>query len=1391
MPFDRPNAQTPQPALTGLMDLSRSDPDFFRETIPAAFRTENLIGSTFARQSAPRFETDDFGAPTRYLRDAGFDPLDESYLAGYEDHVDRFATILTRDQGEALRANIDRERADRETLDGSGVAGMAAMMAAGMLDPTVLIPVGGQVRKGASLLSNVSRFALAAGEGAAVAELGLHATQETRTLEESAFAIAGATFLGGVIGGVAHPFLKSTDGIAAAARVEDDMVMPREGEPDWADPMQALPDGEPMPAGHYSRGVDAGADVGAAARERPTLDEQAIEGVVARAIGNAVRLQDPVLRGITSRSLRHRELIEGLADIPAGLVKNEARYAIRTLPDGREQRYLVWGKRTEQSVESFIRRRDSHLGAAVTAADDAYARYLHGRDRKAGDILASGIRAVTRTLPDGKMSRPDFHDEVTRAMRRGDVHDIPEVEAAAQQLRREFFDPLKDEARDMGLFGYELRAAENPDDPPVLVPREPNVADTAQSWMPRVYNREKIEAERPAFTALIHEHFIAKRNEAARQAEALDRELAATREDAQNLLAEGRRVLAERGRVRREARSTIDKAERARQRAGAGQREAATQAADAGRRSEATDFDELSPLDAAYYRGLQADVARGHGTERPVTLTQFIRGLGGIRDVGGDLKAMDAHLRNLVNNKSGAPADDVALAASEAGYIGSRAPDGEIVRGSLNDLTEAIRDELAGRRVVSENLDGELIAYEDMLADLGDAVEQAGLDVRAMSVEDFASWMDGGSYRKATGWRRGKHVEALRREELTSRRLRAAQDKVEDAEFDLEDARLLARSLREGAPALTEQANELRKAFKAQRARARALAREHDLADYRAQKTDDELLEDARRTVDHVLGGASGRLSFDGPGARSRSSVTRRADAGGLSGRFKPRVLDIRDELLEPWLDDNLEHALRLTQRSMVPDMELIKRYGSVDLEVQLKEIAEDYDRLIAPADPGDVAGLSKKKQNALSDMEGVRDRLRGTYGLPADANGIPHRLARMAVSLNYLRLMGGVTISSLSDFPRAVMTHGIGNAFGPMVRALSGDLKAMRSMGQELMDAGPGFEMVLNNRAHAMADLMDDYGRHSKLERMVTAAQGHFGYASLIAPWNHAMKSISGFAVQNRVLRIIEDVAGGRVSRKDAAFLGRIGIGEDDARAMAREFARHGETENGQRLANSRAWANTELRERWLNAVRKEVDRLIVTPGLDKPLTASKDWGRVWLQFRSYNFAATQRVLIAYTQGLAARDAHAAMALATQIGMGMIVAKLKAEQYGISTDDWETERWLAEGFDRSGVMGVLTDVNMMAEHATRGRVGLSRLAGEGRLTRYGTRNAIGAWMGPSFGGAQDTLTGISGMLSGEGVRDSDVAALGRVLPYQNLFWLRDVFDGVEAATADAIGAEE
>lgn len=118
------------------------------------------------------------------------------------------------------------------------------------------------------------------------------------------------------------------------------------------------------------------------------------------------------------------------------------------------------------------------------------------------------------------------------------------------------------------------------------------------------------------------------------------------------------------------------------------------------------------------------------------SLTQFLKQNGGLKDFGGELKAMDADKQviGLINNKNGRNLDDMALAAWEAGYFPQSSE-----RPTVNDLLDAIGEELGGRKRYNEEAPYSL---EDEVNQLAEDLNRINIDWRNMEAPEIEMAVD-------------------------------------------------------------------------------------------------------------------------------------------------------------------------------------------------------------------------------------------------------------------------------------------------------------------------------------------------------------------------------------------------------------------------------------------------------------------------------------------------------------------------------------------------------------------------------------------------------------------------------------------------------------------------
>jgi hypothetical protein len=200
------------------------------EVIGAAFRQQNSVVSAIT-------------APTLTDRaNPAYDPYSEIAGTPYEAHAGAFRKAQGPGDVAKIKSQIDRENDDRDALARAGGQGILWQVAAGILDPINLIPIGGEVAgayRAGRIARGVAAGARAGVTGAAVSEVALTASQYDRDPLDTYQALAGGAVLGGMFGGAAgaigkligDPRIGTTAKTAeeAGAKLRDDMVAAARG----------------------------------------------------------------------------------------------------------------------------------------------------------------------------------------------------------------------------------------------------------------------------------------------------------------------------------------------------------------------------------------------------------------------------------------------------------------------------------------------------------------------------------------------------------------------------------------------------------------------------------------------------------------------------------------------------------------------------------------------------------------------------------------------------------------------------------------------------------------------------------------------------------------------------------------------------------------------------------------------------------------------------------------------------------------------------------------------------------------------------------------------------------------------------------------------------------
>ena len=570
----------------------------------------------------------------------------------------------------------------------------------------------------------------------------------------------------------------------------------------------------------------------------------------------------------------------------------------------------------------------------------------------------------------------------------------------------------------------------------------------------------------------------------------------------------------------------------------------------------------------------------------------------------------------------------------------------------------------------------------------------------------------------------------------------------------------------------------------------------------------------ASQITDRILGTPAGRLPYD---VLNETAV---ASGGKSTTAFplKARVFDIPDELVEEFLENDIELVAKRYVQSLVPDLQLAREFGSTHMTKEIDEVRAEYANRIASIDADVKAGkygaanrkkleaaeagkyvedyekakeqisasLAKERDSDIIDIEAVRDRLRGTYGQPNDPNHWAVRTARTGRSLSYMTSLGGMAVNSLPDMSRAVMAHGLGRVMKDGLVPLIKNFKTARLAMEEIKLAGTALDVVMDSRAMAIADITDDYGRGSKFERGVSYAASQFGTLTGMNHMNAALKQFAGMVSMSKMFKLAESYA--TLGKGDIEKLAAAGIDRAMAKRLSEQFKKYGQMKDGVYLPNTGDWDDSGALTTFRTALQREVDTIVVTPGVgDAPLFMSSELGKTIMQFKSFAFASYQRTNVWAGQR---RDMAVLQGIVTTTGLGALVYAYNQLINGKEISD-DPAVWIKEGIDRSGVLALPFEANNTLETISKGRLGLSAVMGQEANTRYRNRSLTEVLAGPTIGyGAKAASTvgafGAAGLTDTE-LSEADIKAFRRLIPFQNHFALRFLFDEFEAGTKEIL----
>lgn len=537
---------------------------------------------------------------------------------------------------------------------------------------------------------------------------------------------------------------------------------------------------------------------------------------------------------------------------------------------------------------------------------------------------------------------------------------------------------------------------------------------------------------------------------------------------------------------------------------------------------------------------------------------------------------------------------------------------------------------------------------------------------------------------------------------------------------------------------------------------------------------DAEIFAEVRSTIDEIMQMPAGRAQ---------------TFAAGPSP-LKSRVLDVPNEILKPYLVRDFEKVMSGYFRSIVPEITLrSKGLGPEDFDLELKKIKEEADiKQAAAKTDKEKAEISKAYNATLEDLRHLYKRLTGHVGptnggvYGSDRRWI--RAGRVARAYAYVRTLGGQMLSSMNDYGKLITRYGLSRTLVTTGKFLT-NWNANKLSRDANHRIGVALEMLVDTKSREVGDILDELPI-TRLEQGTQWVTNQFSRLTLMSPWNATIKHLSAAMEQDQLLRVVR---GKKLTPFQKANMLRNGFDDADFEKLGVMFEKHGEDFDGLFRARTELWEDQELALKVETAILKAGDEIMSARGIgDLPVMMDKEMWKTILQFKSFAITSVNRTMIPVAQGLAMGDARVAQGVMSMFAIGMFTYYVKELAAGRQPDT-SPGRLIAEAFNWSGMLGYFPELwdPIASTVNLKGEDGKDLLP---RFSRFKSRSPMESWAGPTFGSTQRMTVALLNQLSDAGMTQADVHSVRQMLPLQNLFYTRRLFNAIEGEVGEAVNAE-
>jgi hypothetical protein len=300
-------------------------------------------------------------------------------------------------------------------------------------------------------------------------------------------------------------------------------------------------------------------------------------------------------------------------------------------------------------------------------------------------------------------------------------------------------------------------------------------------------------------------------------------------------------------------------------------------------------------------------------------------------------------------------------------------------------------------------------------------------------------------------------------------------------------------------------------------------------------------------------------------------------------------------------------------------------------------------------------------------------------------------------------------------------------------------------------------------------------------------------------------MKTLSTSVLNLKLLdtlRLAQESRAGRDLRGNAgfgynkqgeaiSFLNSLGWNEDLQQRIWDQLTspEGGRNVNGVWVPNTANWADQGAVRAYRAAIQHEASASIISPGVELPKMMNRTMlGRLVFNLKSFAMASTSKTLMA---GLQQRDMAVLNGVWISLALGALSFYLRSVLAGGATEERmrnaTPEQWVDEAFDASGILGAVSMVTQVSQDipylrnvSTLGN--LSRTL-QGKTAEQSLRSSDSGLIEDALGPAADFTFTMAQIITGtDHPTKAQIHRVRQMLPFQNLFYLRRLFDQLEEA---------